>query len=163
MGGGRSPRPDDDGDQHVPFHAGLGVSARSARAAIRALARLHGFGPDALVEWSSVDANGGAADGLPPLYYAALRPGPDRDDMPLGLGDTAAAALADLLWTLGGPMLAAAVRADGAESPSGEQSAALPDGIDPSLNQRPASARPASTRSANASLRERRRRAVGAR
>ena len=91
-------------DDAAQFCAELGMDASAARQAARTLARAAGFAPETLLEWSSADAPGAPED-LPALYYAVLLPENATDDMPLGLGDTPAAALLDLLWALGGPLL----------------------------------------------------------
>lgn len=96
----------------VPFSAEMGISARSARQAIRALAARGGYAPDALREWSSADAPGTASVCQPAMYYAALLPSTAADEMPLGLGATAAEALGDLLWALGAPVLLDALADD---------------------------------------------------
>jgi hypothetical protein len=99
----------------VPFCAEMGVSAASARQAIRARAARAGYEAHTLVEWSNADAPGEMPDGVPVLFYAALLPRAAADDMPLGLGETAAEALGDLLWALGSPVLLAALAADDPE------------------------------------------------
>ena len=99
----------------VPFCAEMGVSASSARQAIRALAARTGHGAYTLVEWSNADAPGDLPTGVPVLYYAALLPNAAADDMPLGLGESAAEALGDLLWVLGAPVLLEALAADDPE------------------------------------------------
>lgn len=86
-----------------------GGELEALRAELHAVAGASGYPAEALTEWCSADAPGAPA-GLPPLYYAALLPGNAGTDMPLGLGESAAAALIDLLWTLGGSALLAAVR-----------------------------------------------------
>lgn len=97
-------------DHLVQFCAELGMNAGTAREAVRTLAQAAGFASETLVEWCSADAPG-APDDLPALYYAALLPENPTDDMPLGLGDSPAAALIDLLWALGGPLLLMQLRA----------------------------------------------------
>lgn len=94
----------------------LGGDPESLRAVLRALAAAAGYHPDALMEWSSADAPALSEhpSDLPSLYYAALLPADPHADLPLGLGDTPAAALTDLLWTLGGSHLLAALQADSA-------------------------------------------------
>jgi hypothetical protein len=96
------------------FCSDLGISAAAAREAVSALASSLGNGAGVLTEWSSADAPGAPTD-IPPLYYAALLPTDSAGDMPLGLGDTPAAALSDLLWALGGPLLLADLAAGDAE------------------------------------------------
>lgn len=102
-------------EEPVPFCAEMGVSARSARQAVRALATRGGYATHTLMEWSSADAPGTPTAGQPALYYAALLPNTAADDMPLGIGATAAAALGDLLWALGASGLLAALAADDPE------------------------------------------------
>ena len=100
----------------VPFCAEMGVSVRSARQAIRALAARGGYATHTLAEWSSADAPGPAPADLPVLHYAALLPyAATDDDMPLGMGATAAEALGDLLWELGAPLLLDALAHDDPE------------------------------------------------
>jgi hypothetical protein len=101
-------------DDAAPFCAEIGMTAAVARETVRMLAAQAGYWPDALAEWSSADVPGAPLD-MPPLFYAALLPRGDADDMPLGLGDSPAAALTDLIWALGGPMLHAALLADDPE------------------------------------------------
>ncbi len=113
--------------------ADIGVTAADARRIIRGLAEICGLRAHRLIEWSSADApHMPSASDLPPLYYAALLPDDARDEMPLGLGETPAAALADLLWALGEPVLRSALRADEPEPPdateAGEAPARLPAG-----------------------------------
>jgi hypothetical protein len=96
---------------HVQVCVDIGVTASDARRIIRALAEICGLRAHRLIEWSSADAEGETPASDPPLYYAALLPDDARDEMPLGLGDTPAAALADLLWALGAPALRAALAA----------------------------------------------------
>ena len=98
-------------DGAAPFCADIGMTAAGARETVRALAAQAGYQPDVLAEWSSADVPG-APLGVPPLYYAALLPRGDADDMPLGLGDSPAAALTDLIWALGGPLLHDALLSD---------------------------------------------------
>lgn len=100
----------------VPFSGDMGVSARSARQAVRALAASAGYAAHTLIEWSSSDAPGAPPAGQPALCYAALLPNTAADDMPLGIGASAAEALGDLLWALGAPGLLAALAVDGPES-----------------------------------------------
>jgi hypothetical protein len=83
---------------------GLGSDPEALRDTLRTLAVAAGYSPDALIEWCSADVPGAPAD-LPPLYYAAFLPSDQQADMPLGLGETLAAALIDLVWTLGSPSL----------------------------------------------------------
>jgi hypothetical protein len=97
----------------VCISGGLRIPAEEARRNIRALAEAQGFTADALVEWASP-----ASADLPTLYYAALLPPAWADDMPLGLGPTPAAALADLLWLLGESALFAALAADDGPDPA---------------------------------------------
>ncbi len=101
---------------HVRVCVDIGVKSSDARRIIRGLAEVCGLRAHRLIEWSSLDAEGEAPpDDPPPLYYAALLPDDARDEMPLGLGGTPAAALADLLWALGDPVLRAALAAAGPE------------------------------------------------
>jgi hypothetical protein len=103
----------DGGMERAPICGDIGVTMADARRIIRALAPLCGLRAHRLVEWSSADApDTPTSSDLPPLYYATLLPDDARDEMPLGLGDTPAAALADLLWALGDPLLRAALRTD---------------------------------------------------
>jgi hypothetical protein len=119
-------------DNAVEFCAELGMNADAAREAVCALAHATGFGPGSLREWCSADAPGAPED-LPALYYAALLPFTADDNMPLGLGDSPAAALVDLLWALGGPLLLTQLRANDPEpelkvepAPAPESSTACP-------------------------------------
>jgi hypothetical protein len=102
----------DEMDTSRVVSGGPGSTSELLREALRTLSRAAGYPPEALVEWSSADAPGAPTD-LPPLHYAALLPDARQVDMPLGLGDTPAAALTDLLWTLGGSALLADLRQDG--------------------------------------------------
>ena len=101
-------------DDAAPFCADIGMTAALALETVRMLAAQSGYEPDALAVWSSADVPGAPPD-VPPLYYAALLPHGDADDVPLGLGDSPAAALTDLIWALGGPMLRDALLADDPE------------------------------------------------
>jgi hypothetical protein len=91
------------------------MDIHEARQAIAEMAAARGYGPDAPREWRSPEPEHPAEMGRPPLFYAALRPRDPADDMPLGLGATPEEALADLLWTLAGPALAAALAEPEAE------------------------------------------------
>jgi hypothetical protein len=86
------------------------------RDVLRTLAAAAGYHSTTVIEWCSADAPGTPTD-IPPLYYAAVRPDDADTDMPLGLGDSPSAALADLIWTLGSPALLADVLAQRASHP----------------------------------------------
>jgi hypothetical protein len=86
------------------------------RDVLRALAAAYGYQLDALVEWCSADVPGTPPD-LPPLYYATLPPNSTHADMPLGLGESPSAALADLIWALGCTALLADVLEQRAAEP----------------------------------------------
>jgi hypothetical protein len=90
-----------------------GDDPEALREVLRVLAGATGYAPDALVEWCSADAPDTPAN-VPPLYYAALMPSDPLLDMPLGLGESAVAALNDLLWMLGGPALVSDLRTESA-------------------------------------------------
>lgn len=108
-----------DSDAMPAAPGALGDDPETLRDMLRALADRAGYGPEALVEWCSADAPG-TPPGMPPLYYAALLPADALADMPLGLGDTVAAALTDLIWTVGGAALLSDLRAgDGAARTAG--------------------------------------------
>jgi hypothetical protein len=93
-------------DDTAAFCADIGMTTATARVTIRHVAAVLGYRSEALVEWCSADVPGASSD-LPLLYYAALLSDDPEADMPLGLGETPAAALTDLLWALGGTALLA--------------------------------------------------------
>jgi hypothetical protein len=99
-------------DQVIQSSAPLGVTSDLVREAIFRQAGAAGLGSASLKEWSSVDADEGASQDMPPLYYAALLPLHGGAEMPLGIGDSPANALIDLLWELAGPSLVEEVRSD---------------------------------------------------
>jgi hypothetical protein len=116
-----------DGVDRAQICVDIGVTVADARRIIRGLAEICGLRAHRLIEWSSADAaDAPPASDLPPLYYAALLPDDARDEMPLGLGDTPAAALADLLWALGEPVLRAALRAEEPEPPEATEADETP-------------------------------------
>ena len=96
----------------VPFSGEMGVPVAAAREAIYALARHAGYESFTLIEWSGAEVPGAVPPGEAPLYYAVLLTGEGDEDVPVGLGDTRAAALSDLLWSLGAPVLLDALSAD---------------------------------------------------
>jgi hypothetical protein len=100
-------------DGRAQVFGGPRVPLASTRQIIDGLAQISGLRAHRLVEWISPRAEDiSIASGPPPLYYAALLPDDAEDEMPLGLGESPAAALTDLLWTLGGPVLCSALSAD---------------------------------------------------
>lgn len=105
------------GDSSVEVCLGIALPADEARQTIGALAVASGFGADALIEWCSAWADEPSSEDCPPIYYASLLPSPyvELDDLPLGIGATPDAALSDLLWALGAPMLGATLLADDLE------------------------------------------------
>lgn len=103
---------DREHDGRAQVCASLEMPLSDARRVIRGLAEICGLRAHRLIEWCSPGREGtSSASDLPPLYYAALVPDDAQDEMPLGLGDSPAAALADLLWALGDPVLRSALAA----------------------------------------------------
>ena len=105
---------------------GLSMDIDEARRAVLELAAARAYPPGALREWRSPKPESPAEMDRPPLFYAALGPRDDEDDMPLGLGASPADALADLLWTLAGPSLRAALAESETAEP--ERDPLAPDG-----------------------------------
>jgi hypothetical protein len=91
------------------------AEARDVREAIHALARQAGYRDVTLLECRADDAPGETASGLVPLYYAVLLTRGRDDDVRIAVGESQVAALSDLLWTLGAPLLFEALARDDEE------------------------------------------------